>query len=132
MSTSTGDSERTDPKHDEEFYSSCLKSKKSKFFSVIDTNENVGNFVEKAHNYILVSVNSDYGYEDLGENILYFSAEDDGYIAEVFVKGVSQGAIKNWKVREGDVVKVCYAKEGDTWQETEKIEAIGRKAYEQS
>lgn len=32
--------------------------------------------------------------------MLYFSAEDDGYIAEVFVKGVSQGAIKNWKVRE--------------------------------
>lgn len=100
--------------------------------TVTEVDSLVMNFAEKTHSYTLESVNSGYGYEDLGENMLYFSAEDGGYVAEVFVNGVSQGAIKNWKISEGDVIKVCYAKEGETWQETEQIESIGRRNYEQS
>lgn len=89
-------------------------------------------FEEDTRQHQLKVVNSDYGDVDLGSNTYQFTAHQGAYVAEVVVNGESKGSITKWTIQTGDKIIVRFAKDGETWQETEKLNSPDYKAYEKT
>lgn len=89
-------------------------------------------FEEETRQHQLEVVNSAYGDVDLGTNTYQFTAHQGAYLAEVVVNGESKGSITQWTIQTGDHIIVRFAKEGETWQETEQLDSLNRTAYEKT
>ena len=79
------------------------------------------------HKHVLEVINRSRGYVDEnGLNRYRIGATAGNYIADVMVNGQSVGAVKDLYVNEGDQIQVYFAKEGETWQETQERDKAGR------
>lgn len=64
--------------------------------------------------HTLEVVNDEYGFADLAASNRYeLHANSGGYLQDVFINGVSKGAITSVDVSEGDEVFVIFAKQGE-------------------
>ena len=91
----------------------------------------IANFEEVERQHHIKVVNRNRGDVALSGNTYQFLPNEGSYLADVLVNGESQGSITQWTIREGDEIVVRFAKNGETWRETEALDnSRNRPLYE--